>query len=99
METILTSIDEDAGLIPGLAQWVRGSRVALSCGVSHRCSSDPELLWLCGRPAAYAAGAALKSNKERKRERKTEGEKERRREGEKERKRERERKEGRKEGR
>ena len=63
---------EDAGLIPGLAQWVKGSSVALSCGVGHRCSSDPALLCLWHRPAAaapiqplpwelpYAASAAIK---------------------------------------
>ena len=44
----------------------------MSCGVGHRLSSDPALLWLWCRPAAvaliqplaweppYAAGAALK---------------------------------------
>ena len=44
----------------------------MSCGVSHRCGSDPELLWLWGRLVAtaligllaweppYAVGAALK---------------------------------------
>ena len=42
---------EDAGLIPGLAQWVR---VAVSYGVSHRRGSDPTLLWLWYRPAATA---------------------------------------------
>ena len=44
----------------------------MSCSVGHRCSSDPELLWLWCRPAAvapirplaweppYALGVALK---------------------------------------
>ena len=48
------------------------SSVAMSCGVGHRCGSDPALLWLWHRPAAtapirppageppYAMGAALK---------------------------------------
>ena len=30
------------GLIPGFAQWVKGSGVTLSCGVGHGRSSDPE---------------------------------------------------------
>ena len=44
-EMNLTSNHEDVGLIPGLAQWV-GSGIAVSCGVGHRCSLDPALLWL-----------------------------------------------------
>ena len=67
----------------------------MSCGIGHRHSSDPQLLWLWCRPAAaapigplvwefpYAVGVALKSQKEKKR---------------KEKKERKERKEGRKEG-
>ena len=45
-------IHEDAGLIPRLAQWVRD--LAVSCGLGHRCGSDPVLLWLWRKLAATA---------------------------------------------
>ena len=66
---------EVVGSIPGLTQWVKGSGVAMSCGVGCRCSSDPGLLWLWSRPVAtalirllawelpHAAVPALKTNK------------------------------------
>ena len=70
-----TSIHEDVGSIPGLAQGVR-DRVATSCGVGHRHSSDLALLWRRLAAAAliqplaweppYATGVALKRPKKKK---------------------------------
>ena len=65
-------LDLYAGLIPGLAQWVKDPGVAMSCSVGHRRGSDLALLWLWCRLAAaaliqplawefpYAPDAALK---------------------------------------
>ena len=45
-------ICKDASSIPSLAQWVKRSSVAMSCGVEHRCGLDMVLLWLWYRPVA-----------------------------------------------
>ena len=45
---------EAAGSVPGLAQWVGGSGVAMSYGVGHRCGLGMALLWLWLWPAAAA---------------------------------------------
>ena len=104
-----TSITENVGLIPGLAQWVNISSIAMvSCGVDCRHTRILVLLWLWCRLVAeaqlgpldwellYAVSVALKE-RERKRERerkKERNEKERMKE-----KRKKERKKGREGGR
>ena len=78
-----TSIHEDVSSIPGLTKWVKGSDMAMNCGVGHRHSLDPELLWLWCRLAAiapirslawelpYASGAALKKKKKKRQKKRT----------------------------
>ena len=73
----LTNLTSNHRLQVGSLASLTGLRidVALSCGVGHRLSLDPELLWLWCRPAIvapiqplaweppYAVGAALKRQK------------------------------------
>ena len=50
---------EDVGSIPGLAQWVKGSGIALSCSVDCTHGLDLALLWLWCRLAAAAPNQPL----------------------------------------
>ena len=75
-ETNPTSVHEDTGSIPDLAQSAKDS-IAMSCGVGRRHSSDPAWLWVWYRPAAvapigplawelpYAKGTALKKKQKK----------------------------------
>ena len=76
---------EVSGSVAGLAQWVKGSSIAVSWGVGCRHGSDPALLWFWCRPAAtapirplaweppYAVGGALEKAKRPKKKKIGEG--------------------------
>ena len=49
-----TSVYKEVDSTPGLAQWVKDLALLVSCGVGHRCGSDPMLLWLWCRWVATA---------------------------------------------
>ena len=73
---------EAAGSVPGLVQWVKGSGVAMSCGVGRRLGLDPMLLWLWRRLVAtaliqplvweppYASGSGPRKGKKTKKKKK-----------------------------
>ena len=46
---------EVVGSIPGLAQWVGESSIAVSCGIGRRHGSDPVLLWLWCRLGVWCS--------------------------------------------
>ena len=54
METNLTSMHGDVGLIPDPALVGYGPGVAESYGVDRRCGLDPVLMWLWHRRASAA---------------------------------------------
>ena len=75
----LTNNHEDASSIPSLAQWVKVSSTAMSCGIGRRHGLDLALLQLWCRLAAaapwelpYAAGAAVKEKEEEEEEKEEE---------------------------
>ena len=82
VETNLTSIHKDTGLIPGLTQKIKGSSIAVRYGISRRCGLDLTWLWLWCRPVAtapiqplaweplYDTGAFLKKKKKKKKKKK-----------------------------